>query len=62
MPEGIIEAEQCWQNSRLQEFGEEVLRPKRLKLGLTQQQMSQRVGVDQSRISRIERGLGKPDD
>ncbi|GIV76312.1 MAG: hypothetical protein KatS3mg050_0706 [Litorilinea sp.] len=62
MPQGSIEAEQCWQNSHLQEFGEEVLRPKRLKLGLTQQQMAQRVGIDQSRISRIERGLGKPED
>lgn len=57
-----IKDDQCWQNSLLQEFGAEVLRPKRLKLGLTQQQMARKIGLDQSRISRIERGLGKPED
>lgn len=49
--------------SRLQDFGEEVLRPQRReKLGLTQAQMAKRIGVDQSRISRIEQGGGKPKD
>lgn len=62
MSQESINADQCWQNSRLQEFGAEVLRPKRLKLGLTQQQMARKIGIDQSRISRIERGFGKPDD
>ena len=62
MSQESINADQCWQNSRLQEFGAEVLRPKRLKQGLTQQQMARKIGIHQSRISRIERGLGKPED
>jgi transcriptional regulator with XRE-family HTH domain len=39
-----------------------VLRRKRKNLGLTQEQLAQRVGLDQSRISRIEGGLGTPKD
>lgn len=46
----------------LQEFGEQVLRPQRQKLGYTQEEMSEKVGLDQSRISRIERGYGVPRD
>jgi transcriptional regulator with XRE-family HTH domain len=45
----------------LSEFGER-LRKKRKKLGLTQKQMAQRIGVDQSRISRIEAGTSTPKD
>jgi transcriptional regulator with XRE-family HTH domain len=46
----------------LQEFGEAVLRAKRKKLGLTQQQMARKIGVHQSRIARIELGTGIPKD
>ncbi len=46
----------------VQEFAENVLRPHRERLNLNQTEMALRIGVDQSRISRIERGLGVPRD
>jgi len=46
----------------LQEFGEAVLRTRRKKLGITQQQMAQQIGVDQSRIARLESGRNVPKD
>jgi len=49
-----------WNN--LSEFSEQVLRPNREQLGLKQTAMARRIGVHQSRISRIEQGQGKPKD
>lgn len=46
----------------LSEFGETVLKQKREKLGLTQQQIAKIVGLNQSQISRIEQGLSRPSD
>lgn len=46
----------------LSEFGEVVLKPRREKLGLTQQQIAKIVGLNQSQISRIEQGLSRPAD
>ncbi len=40
----------------LQEFGQEVLSLRRKALGLTQQQMASKIGISQSRLSRIEAG------
>ncbi len=48
--------------SYLQEFGQSVLRPRREKLGLTQKQIARMIGLDQSRISRLELGKGIPKD
>jgi len=50
-----------WQDD-LRTFGECVLRRRRQEKSLTQKQMARRIGVDQSRVSRIERGLGTPKD
>lgn len=46
---------------QLVEFGL-LLSQKRERLGLSQSEMALRVGIDQSRISRIEMGLGTPKD
>lgn len=46
----------------LLEFGEDVLAKKRRFSKLTQQDISQKCGLSQSEISRIERGLAKPRD
>lgn len=46
----------------LEKFGQEVLRRKRERLGLTTSQMGLLIGVDKSRVSRIERGDGTPKD
>ncbi|HKC04703.1 MAG TPA: helix-turn-helix transcriptional regulator [Patescibacteria group bacterium] len=46
--------------SLLSEFGEEVLVKKRLLLVITQDEMARRCGINQSEISRIERGLATP--
>lgn len=61
MPTGkIADAESAWHSS-LQEFGA-ILRDRRIRvLGRSQDEMAARVGLDQSRISRIETG-GRPRD
>jgi tetratricopeptide (TPR) repeat protein len=49
--------------SYLKEFGLSVLRPRRtIKLQLTQKQIARMIGIDQSRISRLELGAGIPKD
>jgi transcriptional regulator with XRE-family HTH domain/tetratricopeptide (TPR) repeat protein len=56
MPIGRIDrAESAWRSS-LQEFGEQLRHKREHVLRLTQAQMAARVGIDQSRISRIEKG------
>lgn len=57
----IISLTGAWYTD-LNTFGENVLRERRKQRGLTQQQMAERIGVDQSRVTRIERGLGVPKD
>jgi transcriptional regulator with XRE-family HTH domain len=50
-----------WQTS-LQEFGELLRQRRQQVLHLSQGEMASRIGIDQSRISRIERGIGTPKD
>lgn len=61
MTKDRLEAAQSNQWANLQAFGEQVLQPRREALGLSQPQMGKKIGVDQSRISRVERGR-KPKD
>jgi len=61
MTKDRLEAAKSHQWSNLNEFGEQVLRPRRDALGLSQPQMAKKIGVDQSRISRVEHGE-KPKD
>lgn len=61
MPTGRLDhAESAWHTS-LQEFGEQLRYKREHVLRLTQAEMAARVGIHQSRISRIEAG-GKPKD
>ena len=46
----------------LYDFGQSVLKERRKILRLSQKQIAGMIGIDQSRISRIERGLGIPKD
>lgn len=48
--------------SNLLDFGQDVLKAKRIKLGLSQFYISSKVGLNQSEISRIENGLARPND
>lgn len=57
-----LDPDRSARDADLQEFGEAVLRARRKKLGLTQQQMALRIGVHQSRIARIELGTSVPKD
>lgn len=59
--EGVLEIIRSSWQADLYEFGKFVLREKRKKQKLTQKQMAQKVGLDQSRISRIEKGATPKD-
>ncbi|HET7099077.1 MAG TPA: helix-turn-helix transcriptional regulator [Patescibacteria group bacterium] len=55
-----LDSQKSYWWSLLSEFGEEVLLVRRVALGITQADMAKRCGIDQSEISRIERGLATP--
>jgi predicted transcriptional regulator len=57
-----LDLDRSARNADLQEFGEEVLRVKRRRLGISQQEMARRIGINQSRVARIELGSGIPKD
>jgi len=55
-----LEAQKMHWRSRLLDFGEDVLLEKRRKLRKTQLEISKNIGLNQSQISRLERGLTRP--
>lgn len=57
-----LDADRSFLFSALYEFCEEILLPKRKQQGLTQKDVSKKLDLNQSEISRIERGLVRPKD
>jgi transcriptional regulator with XRE-family HTH domain len=57
-----LEVDRSHNWSLLLEFGEQILIPARKKTKLTQKEISKRLGLNQSEVSRIERGITKPKD
>src|SRR3989344_6023979 len=48
--------------SNLLDFGQDIFKPRRLSLSLNQLNISNKIGINQSEVSRLENGLVKPRD